>query len=383
MEIKVLGSGCSKCRSTIGIIERAAQASGVDVEIVKVENPDEIKRAGVRATPAVMIDGKVVHSGGIPSHEEVQTWLKPGPIGFLNHPTRHLFFTGKGGVGKTSLSTAAALTLADAGKKSAAGQHRRRVEPRRDARHRASQHARSRARRARPVGAEHRPRQRSRVLSPAGSGADGCGRQRRRTLDRARATVRRLHHGDRLLRRVLVPLVRRRRDLRPHRLRHGTDGAHLAAAQPAQGMDRVPGRQRSRRLLPGAAFGPEDAGSALQGRARRPERSGEDHGDPGDATRQGRHRRSGAHLGRVARTGLEQPAAGDQWRVPRQRAHRRGGLRHRGPGAAGAGRDASVAARTAAGPRAAAGLRYGRPARVARTADRRCRPDATTHDFGQ
>ena len=43
----------------------------------------------------------------------VRTWLKPSPIGFLNHPTRHLFFTGKGGVGKTSLSTAAALTLVD------------------------------------------------------------------------------------------------------------------------------------------------------------------------------------------------------------------------------------------------------------------------------
>lgn len=38
-------------------------------------------------------------------------------IGFLEHPTRHLFFTGKGGVGKTSLSTAAALALADAGRK--------------------------------------------------------------------------------------------------------------------------------------------------------------------------------------------------------------------------------------------------------------------------
>ena len=116
-EIKVLGSGCSKCRSTIGVIERTARASGVDVEIIKVENSDEIKRTGVKATPAVMIDGRLVHSGGIPSHEEVQTWLKLGPIGFLDHPTRHLFFTGKGGVGKTSLSTAAALTLADADKK--------------------------------------------------------------------------------------------------------------------------------------------------------------------------------------------------------------------------------------------------------------------------
>jgi arsenite-transporting ATPase len=117
MEIKVLGSGCSKCRSTIGIIERVARDSGANVEIVKVDDPEEIRRAGVRATPAVMIEGRVVHSGGLPSREEVQAWLRPAVIGFLRRPTRHLFFTGKGGVGKTSLSTAAALMLADAGKK--------------------------------------------------------------------------------------------------------------------------------------------------------------------------------------------------------------------------------------------------------------------------
>ena len=48
---------------------------------------------------------------------DLRDGLKPGPLAFLSQPTRHLFFTGKGGVGKTSLSTAAALTLADAGKK--------------------------------------------------------------------------------------------------------------------------------------------------------------------------------------------------------------------------------------------------------------------------
>jgi arsenite-transporting ATPase len=117
MQVKVLGSGCSKCRSTIGIIERAARAVGVEVQIVKVETPEEIKLYGIRATPAVVIDGKVVHSGGLPSHGEVQAWLKPVSMGFLNQPNRYLFFTGKGGVGKTSLSTATALTLADAGKK--------------------------------------------------------------------------------------------------------------------------------------------------------------------------------------------------------------------------------------------------------------------------
>lgn len=43
--------------------------------------------------------------------------LKPIPLNLLQHPTRHLFFTGKGGVGKTSISTAVALYLADTGKK--------------------------------------------------------------------------------------------------------------------------------------------------------------------------------------------------------------------------------------------------------------------------
>ncbi len=117
MDIQVLGSGCSKCRVTIGMIERVAHDLGITVEITKIQSPEEIQRLGVHATPAVIIDSKIVHSGGLPSHDEIRGWLKPAHIGFLSKPTRHLFFTGKGGVGKTSLSTAAALTLADAGKK--------------------------------------------------------------------------------------------------------------------------------------------------------------------------------------------------------------------------------------------------------------------------
>ncbi|MEO6896245.1 MAG: ArsA-related P-loop ATPase [Caldimonas sp.] len=108
MEIKILGLGRRECRIATAIIERTARASGVEVNIVKVEKPDDIHRSGVQATPAVAIGGRVVHAGGLPSSDEVWAWLTPDLVGLLNQPTRHLFFTGKGGVGKTSLSTAAA-----------------------------------------------------------------------------------------------------------------------------------------------------------------------------------------------------------------------------------------------------------------------------------
>jgi arsenite-transporting ATPase len=117
MEVIVLGMGCAKCQSTVAMIERVAKEAGVQVDIAKIEDRAEIQRHGITATPAVIIGGVVVHSGGIPAHEKVAAWLKPPPLELLIHPTRHLFFTGKGGVGKTSLSTAVALYLADTGKR--------------------------------------------------------------------------------------------------------------------------------------------------------------------------------------------------------------------------------------------------------------------------
>jgi small redox-active disulfide protein 2 len=75
MDIKVLGTGCANCRTTLALIEQVAQARGVPVTLGKVEDLREIMRYGVMSTPGVVIDGKVVHAGGVPRREKIEQWL--------------------------------------------------------------------------------------------------------------------------------------------------------------------------------------------------------------------------------------------------------------------------------------------------------------------
>ena len=74
-EVKVLGIGCANCKSTIALIEQIAQAKGVEVKLEKVEELRDITSYGIMATPGVVIDGKVVHAGGVPSREKVASWF--------------------------------------------------------------------------------------------------------------------------------------------------------------------------------------------------------------------------------------------------------------------------------------------------------------------
>ena len=74
-EIKVLGIGCANCKSTIALIEQIAQGKGVEVKLEKVEELRDIMSYGIMSTPGVVIDGKVVHAGGVPSREKVASWF--------------------------------------------------------------------------------------------------------------------------------------------------------------------------------------------------------------------------------------------------------------------------------------------------------------------
>jgi len=75
MEIKVLGTGCSRCRATVALIEEVARAKGVAIDLAKVEDVKDIVSYGVLSTPGIVIDGKVVHAGGIPSRDKIEGWL--------------------------------------------------------------------------------------------------------------------------------------------------------------------------------------------------------------------------------------------------------------------------------------------------------------------
>ena len=76
MDIKVLGTGCcGNCSSTIALIEQVARDKGVPVTLSKVDELHEIMAHGVMSTPGVVIDGKVVHAGGVPSREKIERWL--------------------------------------------------------------------------------------------------------------------------------------------------------------------------------------------------------------------------------------------------------------------------------------------------------------------
>ena len=75
MEVKVLGTGCAKCKSTVALIEDVASTKGVTLSLEKVEDIQAIVGYGVMSTPAVVIDGKVIHAGGVPSRDKVEHWI--------------------------------------------------------------------------------------------------------------------------------------------------------------------------------------------------------------------------------------------------------------------------------------------------------------------
>lgn len=74
-DIKVLGTGCANCKATVKLVEEVASAKNVEIALEKVEDIQKIMTYNIMSTPAVVIDGQVVHAGGIPARSKVESWF--------------------------------------------------------------------------------------------------------------------------------------------------------------------------------------------------------------------------------------------------------------------------------------------------------------------
>lgn len=74
-EFKVLGTGCANCKNTVKLIEDVAREKGVEIALEKVKDIQKIMTYNIMATPGVVIDGQVVHAGGVPPRSKVEGWF--------------------------------------------------------------------------------------------------------------------------------------------------------------------------------------------------------------------------------------------------------------------------------------------------------------------
>lgn len=75
MEIKILGTGCPKCKTLEKLTRDVVEQNGIDATIAKVEDIMEIMKYGVMTTPALVVNGKVEIKGRIPSSDEIKQVL--------------------------------------------------------------------------------------------------------------------------------------------------------------------------------------------------------------------------------------------------------------------------------------------------------------------
>lgn len=75
MEIKVLGSGCSRCHKALEVVEKVVKESGVDAQVEYVTDIMKVMEYNIMATPAVVVDGMVKIKGTVPSEAEVKKLL--------------------------------------------------------------------------------------------------------------------------------------------------------------------------------------------------------------------------------------------------------------------------------------------------------------------
>ena len=74
-QIKILGSGCASCQTTYQLIESVLAEQHIDAALEKIEDLQSIMSYGVMSTPAIVVNGVVVHAGSVPKRDAIKGWL--------------------------------------------------------------------------------------------------------------------------------------------------------------------------------------------------------------------------------------------------------------------------------------------------------------------
>ena len=75
LTIKILGPGCANCRRLEEVARKAASDANIEAEFVKVTDYQDILAYDILSTPGLVIDGKLVSAGRIPSAGDIAAWL--------------------------------------------------------------------------------------------------------------------------------------------------------------------------------------------------------------------------------------------------------------------------------------------------------------------
>lgn len=73
--VKILGGGCAKCEKLAKETQKAAKNLGVEIEMIKVQDFEEIQKYGVMSTPALVIDEDLKFSGKVLKSKEIETFF--------------------------------------------------------------------------------------------------------------------------------------------------------------------------------------------------------------------------------------------------------------------------------------------------------------------